>query len=201
MKGLAEFASDAIGKNLSTVLHLICDPRLTEQRHPNGRTELQDRLRKTDFIRTFLDGLEAADWIRGQGADEDERVRPWQMLVDFFIAGEEVLLQEPEIALFLEADVVPSFAKSYLLTKRRDGHCRSKWMRALVTRPPKVKNAKKGRCCDCNKDIRKAEDIGRLNPRSMRVCHDELCCVECAEKESNCGVDGFKWEAFGAKKH
>lgn len=199
--GLPDFASDAIGENLSTILRMICDPRLTEQRHANGRTELQDRLRKTDFIRTFMDGLEAADWIRGQGADENERVRPWQMLVDFFIAGKEVLLQEPEIALFLEADLVPSFAKSVLLTERRDGQSKSKWMRGLVAKPPKEISAKEGNCWDCHTSLKKPGGIAFVNPRSKKVSYSQACCPKCAQKESNRGVDGFRWEMFDAKKY
>lgn len=199
--GLADFASDAIGKNLSNILHMICDPRLAEQRHANGRTELQDRLRKADFSRTFIDGLEAANWIRAQGADEDERVRPWQMLVDFYIAGEKVLLQEPEIGLVLETEVIPGFGGTYFQTKRRPGQCRSKWMLSLVAKPPKAKDEKMGKCLGCNKEVMKAEDAGRLNPRSKRDFHDELFCAKCTEKESNCDGNGFKWDAFNAKKH
>lgn len=204
MTGLADFASDAIGRSLSGTLQMICDLRLTNQKHANGRTELQDRLRKSNFIRTFMDALEAADWVRGRGADEKERVRPWQMLVDFFIAGKEVLLQEPEIALFLEADVVPSFAKSVLLTERRDGHSKSKWMRGLVAKPPKNRPGRKGMCWECDgglKNMEKTGGIAFVNPRSKEVSYSQACCVRCAEKESNIGAgDLVKWEVFDGKK-
>lgn len=183
---------------------MICDQRLSNEQYPNGRTELQDRLRNNNFIRMFLDGLEAADWVRSQGADELERVRPYQMLVDFFIAGKEVLLREPEMALFLEDDLVPSFAKSVLLTERRSGHCQSKWMRCVVAKPPNHIPGKKGLCWDCGRGVKSVKETGGVafvNPRSKEVGYSQVCCVRCASKESNIDEDGLvKWEVFDAKK-
>lgn len=201
--GLPEFASEEVGKSLSQTLKMICDPRLTNQKHPTGRTELQDRLRGTNFIRVFLEGLEAADWVRRQGADDMERIRPYQMLVDFFIASKEVMLREPEVGLFLEADIVPSFAKSVLLTERRSGQYQSRWMRCLVAKPPKDMPGRRGVCWDCGGGV-KSKDAGGIafvNPRSKEVSYSQVCCVRCAEKEANLGEDGgIKWEVFDAKK-
>lgn len=202
--GLADFASEGIGRTLSVVLQMICDPRLTIQKHANGRTELQDRLRSTNFMRTFLDGLEAADWVRRRGNDEMERVRPWQMLIDFFIAGKEVLLREPEMGLFIENDIVPDFAKSVILTERRTGHYQSRWMRSLVAKLPTNTPGKKGLCWDCGagvKNIKETGGIALINPRSKEVTYTQVICVRCSEKESNIREDGLvKWEVFDAKK-
>ncbi|KAJ4388052.1 hypothetical protein N0V93_008657 [Gnomoniopsis smithogilvyi] len=209
VKNLAEFASARIGESLSLALKMICDQRLTNQQHPNGRTELQDRLRKTGFMRTFLEGLEAADWVRSQGDEEMERIRPWQMLIDFFIAGKEVLLAEPEMDLFLDADLVPSFAKSVLQTERRNGHSHSRWMRTLVAKPPEDMSKRQGPCWVCGirvNNIKKTGGIALVNPKSMlepksKQTDLQFCCVQCAEKESNIGEDGLvKWEVFNAKK-
>lgn len=199
VKGLPEYASDAIGVSLSGVLKKICDPRLSEDRQGHACTELQDYLRASDFVPTFLRALQAADSIRQKGADENERVRPWEMLIDFFVAGMEVLLYEPGVEEFIEADSVPSFAKSYLLTKRSPGRCKSKWMRDLVPEPPKDTNRKEGKCSDCNKDLQ-GGDVGMVNPKSWRVWYSEVCCVECGRSGTNGRVHAWMREVFDDKE-
>lgn len=177
--GLSDFASDAIGRSLSTVLKWLCSPILLEHYHADGCTELRRRLHNIDFMRIFKVSLKAAHSIRSQGAHEDERVRPWQMLIDFFLAGEHVLLYEPGFDEIL--DEVPRFASWALLTKSPLFKRRSRWWLNLVAEPSKDRVGKEERCLGCDVDLSQG-GIGLFNPKSKREVYDEICCAECIEK-------------------
>lgn len=197
---MADFATRELGNYLSSALKMLCDQRLSQFALGNGRTEMQDRLRCSHFVANFLAGVEAADRIRQGG--RDERVRPFQMLVDFFIAGKEVLLREPELELFLDGDVVPAFAKSVLLTERAGG-AKTKWMRALVARPPLARKGRAGLCWECDGGLKNLKETGGtafVNPKSREVTYSQACCVRCADKEKNIGEDGLvKWGVFDSR--
>lgn len=205
---MADFATNEMGNYLSMTLKMISDKRLSHPvSRPGGavRTELQDRLRVNNFMSMYLEGVEAASAIchvDGILLHED-RVRPFQMLVDFFIAGKEVLLAEPEMELFLDSDVVPAFARTVLITERRGG-ARSKWMKGLVARPPAKPVGRSGLCCDCTgglKDKKGTGGMGVVNPRSMLVTYTQACCAFCSSKEKNLGEHGLiKWDVFDPKK-
>lgn len=201
--GMADFATGELGNYLSSALKMLCDQRLSHFTLPNGRTELQDRLRCNHFLANFLAGVEAADAIR-QGGQRDDRIRPFQMLVDFFIAGKPVLLREPELELFLDGDVVPAFAKTVLLTERAGG-AKTKWMRGLVASPPGVRKGKPGLCWGCEGGLKNLKETGGtafVNPKSREVAYGQACCARCADKERNVGEDGLvKWEVFDPRKN
>lgn len=210
--GMADFATNEMGNYLSLALRMIGDQRLTRPKQdPAGRSEIQDRLRENNFVSAYLLGVEAADAIRRPRGRED-RVRPFQMLVDFFVAGKEVMLNEPEMEVFLDDDVVPSFARSVLLTERKGG-ARSKWLKGLVARPAADKNVLPGglrlrsssvSCCDCGRAIRESTGSsgpGVINPRSKVVSYTQACCAACSDRERNLDEHGLlKWEVFDPKK-
>lgn len=206
VSGMADFATNEMGNYLSMALKMINDQRLSRHKVPvgsgAGRTEIQDRLRENNFVSMFLLGVEAADAIRRAPGRED-RVRPFQMLVDFFVAGKEVLLAEPELELFLDGDVVPAFARTVLLTERKGG-ARSKWMKGLVARPPAVVKGKSGLCCECGRGLKNLNETGGpglVNPKSRTVTYAQVCCAFCSEKERNVGEHGLiKWEVFDPRK-
>lgn len=124
------------------------------------------------------------------------------MLIDFFVAGKETLLAEPDMELFLDADVVPSFARNVLLTERRGHWGRSCWMRGLVERPPKMHVGKKGLCWECNLGLRNMKEtrgVGMVNPKSFEVNYTQALCVNCCERKANQDQDGLvRWEVFDA---
>lgn len=201
--GMADFATDEMGNYLSLALQMINDQRLSRRKVlPSGRTVIQDRLRENNFMSLFLLGVEAADAIRLHAGHEN-RIRPFQMLVDFFIAGKEILLAEPEMELFLDDDVVPAFARAVLLTERRGG-ARSKWMKNLVARPPAVVKGRSGLCCACGRGLKNISETGGpglVNPRSRIVTYAQVCCASCSDKEKNVGEHGLvKWEVFDPEK-
>ncbi|KAF3763840.1 hypothetical protein M406DRAFT_75073 [Cryphonectria parasitica EP155] len=200
--GMADFATNELGNYLSAALKMICDYRLSHATLSNGRSEIQDRLRCNNFVTNFLSGIEAAADAHRRGT-RDERLRPFQMLVDFFIAGKEVLLREPELELFLDGDVVPSFAKVVLLTERKGG-AKSKWMKNLVAKPPSTLAGKKGLCWECGcglKNLKETGGIAFVNPKSREVTYGQAQCARCSDKEKNMGDDGLpKWEVFDPRK-
>lgn len=207
---MADFATNEMGNYLSLVLKMISDQRLSRPVHgPDGavRTEIQDRLRANNFMNIYLAGVEAASAICHRGAHgervREDRIRPFQMLVDFFIASKEVLLAEPEMELFLDGDVVPAFARTVLLTERRGG-ARSKWMKGLIARPPAKPVGRSGLCWDCAsglKDKKATGGMGFVNLKSKDVTYTQVCCAFCSNKEKNLGEFGLiKWEVFDPKK-
>lgn len=205
VNNLSDFATTELGNYLSNVLKSICDQRLwvpAVDQKVKCRTEIQDRLRRANFMRNFLAAVELADRVRRSGATETDRLRPYQMLVDFFIAGEELLLSEPEFELWLESDVVPSFAKTVLLTRKRGG-CRSKWMYGLVGKPSRD-SGRQGLCVDCNtglKNIKQCGGPGFANPRSWKGSYTQILCRQCCEREKNLGEDGDPlWEVFDPRR-
>lgn len=181
---------------------MLCDQRLSSRMLTNGRTEMQDRLRCNDFMANYLAGVEAADGICQNGG-RDDRMRPLQMLIDFFVAGKDILLREPEMELFLDGDVVPSFAKMVLLTEKKGGW-RSKWMKGLVAKPPAHPTGKKGLCWECNGGLRNLKEtggVGVVNPKSREVTYTQVQCAHCAAKEKNVGNNGLvRWDVFDPKK-
>lgn len=201
---MADYATNELGNYLSLALKMISDQRLSRANAalPAGRTEIQDRLRKNNFVSMFLLGVEAADAIHRAPGRED-RVRPFQMLIDFFIAGKEVLLPEPEMELFLDSDVVPAFARAVLLTERKGG-ARSRWMKDLMARPPAVAKGRSGLCYTCGRGLKNLSETGGLglvNPKSKTVTYGQVCCVACSRKERNMGEHGLvKWEVFDPVK-
>lgn len=204
---LADFATNELGNYLSNVLKSICDQRLwapANDKKVNRRTEIQDRLRRANFMSNYLAAVERADRVRLTGATETDRLRPYQMLIDFFIAGEALLLAEPEFELWLESDVVPSFAKSVLLTRKKGG-CRSRWMLSLVSKPPTSDHASASRqCVDCHtslKNTKQCSGVGFVNPRSWKGAYTQAMCKVCLDKEKNQGQDGFPlWEVFSRQE-
>lgn len=209
---MADFATNELGNYLSLVLKMISDQGLSRPptvRRQDGaaRTEIQDRLRANNFMSIYLAGVEAASAICHRGAHgervREDRIRPFQMLVDFFIAGKEVLLAEPEMELFLDGHVVPAFAPTVLITERRGG-ARSKWMKGLIARPPAKPVGRSGLCWDCGsglKDMKATGGVGVVNFKSREVTYRQACCAFCSKKEKNLGEFGlFKWDVFDPKK-
>lgn len=149
----------------------------------------------------YLAAVERADLVRRAGRTDMERLRPYQMLVDFFLAGENVLLAEPEFELWLESDVVPSFAKVVLLTRKRGGY-RTKWMQGLVAKAPT--RGRPGLCVDCQAGLKNIKECGGLawvNPKSRSGLHTQGVCKRCVEKERNLGEDGLpRWDIFNPRK-
>lgn len=214
VKGMPDFATKELGNYLSHALQMMSDLRLSVPAASNikGRTELQDRLRENNFVAHFLAAVECADRVRQQGGlgGHEDRQRPFQMLVDFFIAGKHILLQEPELEIFLDGDVVPAFAKTVLLTERKGG-ARSKWMKELAVRPcpPTVVKVLAGRkaggvCYLCGtgmKNIKMCGGAAFLNPRSREDSYSQVCCLRCVENEDNIDGNGLmRWDVFDPRK-
>lgn len=210
---MSDYATTALGAHLSPILSQICDQRLSEPMPNNPRlTRIHCILRRTNFVRAFLEAVEAAEEMNTigntkaaeRGSRRNTRLRPYAMLVDFFIAGEDVLLAEPEVKVFLKEEVVPGFARAVMMTKS-NGY-RSKWMRELVAKPPDRTGGRKGMCFECGESLR-VEGTALVNPKSRQVVYTQACCLECAGKDENVEVlpngviSHVKWEVFAAKKH
>lgn len=205
---LSDFATNELGLYLSIVLKSICNQRLWVPAHKQeclGRTEIQDRLRRNNFMADYLTAVERADRVRRAGDTEMELLRPYQMLVDFFLAGQELLLYEPEFKLWLENDMVPSFAKTVLLTRRRGGSY-SEWMKNLVCAPAAAADmpSRQGLCYDCRgglKNIKETGGAGFVNPRSWKGSYTQVICQRCCKREKNLGDDGLlTWDVFSPRK-
>lgn len=199
---MPDFSTEKMGGYLSSALQKLCDRRLEENILDNGHTEIQQWLRTSNFLAGFFEALCAADKIRSGGGPKI-RLRPFQMLIDFFVAAKESLLPEPEFDLFLDDDIVPDFAKFVLLTERKGG-CRTKWMRGLVEKAPSATKGRQGMCYDCGgslKNLKENGGTGLQNPKSRKVIHTQACCVSCSLKEKNLDAEGnVKWDVFDAKK-
>lgn len=181
---------------------MICDKRLSHPSasHP-GRTEIQDRLRANNFLPHYLAAVELADKVARARPD---LVRPFQMLIDFFVAGKEVLLAEPDMELFLDADLVPAFARCVLLTERKGCGGRSRWFRGMVERPPRYQGGKRGLCWECGGGLRNMKEtggVGFVNPKSFELNWTQALCVHCCDRERNLDEQGLvKWEVFDPQK-
>lgn len=203
---LCDFATTELGNYLSNVLKSICDRRLwaPAANKTTRRTEIQDRLRGANFMHNYLAAVERADHVRRAGATELERLRPYQMLVDFFIAGEPLLLDEPEFELWLESDVVPSFAKSVMLTRKKGG-CRSRWMLRLADNAANATMNTSRQCVDCHTSFENTKQcgggVGLVNSRSWKGTYTQAVCRTCLNKDKNLGDDGFPlWDIFSRQE-
>lgn len=209
--GLADYATTALGNHLSPILAQISDQRNSEPfPNRNGLTRIRRILGRNDFVGAFLSAVEAADEIKqtgdaasssGGSTKKNSRLRPYAMMVDFFIAGKEVLLREPQVQIFLKEEIVPSFARAVLMTEAA-GY-RSAWMHELMAAPPEKMPGKKGMCFGCGESLRTG-GTAAVNPKSKRVVYSQACCHECADKEENVEVHGrvslTKWAVFNPKK-
>lgn len=203
---LTDFATNELGNYLSNVLKSVCDQRLwtpAKDKKFSRRTEIQDRLRTANFMSNYLAAVERTNRVRLTGATETDRLRPYQMLIDFFIAGEALLLAAPDFELWLESDVVPSFAKSVLTRKK--GGCRSQWMFSLVSKSPTPDHASASRqCVDCHtrlKNTKQCGGVGFVNPRSWKGAYTQAMCKFCLDKDKNQGEDGFPlWDVFSRQE-
>lgn len=195
--GMADFGTKELGKYLNGVLQKLSDSRLRENIVEHGHSEIQRWLRTENFIFTFIEAVYAADQIR-MGEEHEDRIRPFYMLIDVFVAGKDILLFEPDFGVFIDNDIVPSFFKAVLETEREGGY-KTRWMMGLIAKPTS-RNGKQGICYDCDSSL-KTGGTGICNPKSRVVTFTQACCKACSDKEKNRDGDGnVKWEVFNAKK-
>ncbi|KAK7746039.1 hypothetical protein SLS53_002762 [Cytospora paraplurivora] len=168
---------------LSTKLKEICE--LPSSPADDGSVQGRDR-----FIRQLEDGINTAVCLRQSGDDLEE---PYKVLVDFVVAGSEVLLLDKGLQWDISEDVIPAtFVRDVLLAQYR-GY-QTKWMRKLLARPDLPPRRVKCHACG---EIPKRGERAVFNPGSLRRIYTQICCGNCAEDEDKLDKDGLiSWGVF-----
>lgn len=132
---------------------------------------------------------------------DDDPNHPRRMLVDFVVAGRDVLLRDAGLRFSIDQDSFPpSFIKDVLLAQFGRAY-KSAWMRGLVVRPLEKPQKLKRRCAGCGEGIAK-DETAVFNPwsaPSLAQRYAQVCCEECALGMEEKGA-GVSWGVFGGIK-
>jgi hypothetical protein len=190
---IAEYAMNSLGKYLNTKLKEICV-------FPAQRA--RKALVKHNFIQHLKFGIRVVDRVHGRGREL------YKMLVDFVVAGREVILRNEDFQSSISQEIVPpGFIKEVMLTQYR-GKFQTEWMRNLAVKPETLPN-RLVKCVVCRMDLDLLGGEGaHYSPWSQGLLmsmYTEVCCSRCAQDEYNQDDDGmiswsiFKWDedAYG----
>lgn len=160
--------------------------------------------------RAFMDDLEAgivqvykAEY--GQGANEPNN--PKCMVMDFILAGREVLFRDAGLRFSIDQDMLPAaFLKEILLAQFGRGY-QTPWMKKLMVRSEEVTKKfhkmKKGtKCAGCGEGVTEDQPVV-FNPWSgptVTQKYTQVCCEECAEDMDNGKGRGISWGVFDDAK-
>ncbi|KAL1869160.1 hypothetical protein Daus18300_005697 [Diaporthe australafricana] len=184
---LTKYATDNLGFYLSRRLREFCIYPLSEAKKAVCRNK---------FIEDLEAGIIKADKSRQAGGD---RELPFLMLVDFAVAGRDVLLRDAGLRWDIDQDVVPSsFIKEVMLTLFGPRY-RTAWMKSLMVKPEKEAR-KRRKCAGCDEGIAK-EETAAYNPFSgyeFAQRYAQVCCEECAQGMKQ--GSGVSWEVFDDTK-
>ncbi|KUI56467.1 hypothetical protein VP1G_03778 [Cytospora mali] len=134
-------------------------------------------------------GILAADRGRQHQKDHD---LPYKMLVDFVVAGRDIILRDEPFQRIINHDDVPAgFIKEVMLKQYRD-ECQTAWMETLMVKPMALLN-KPIRCILCRRGLN-TDEGAHYNPWSHdppMFVYTQVCCSSCAHSEDYKDEDGM----------
>ncbi|KAI3400405.1 hypothetical protein diail_3422 [Diaporthe ilicicola] len=185
MAKLTDYARTHLGMHLSHKLKeiCICPPAAKKDAGPLS----------SKFVDDLVSGIVRADKYR---LARDGRHIPWGMLIDFIVAGRDVLFRDAVLRLEIDQDVVPSsFLKEVMLAQYGVKY-HTAWMKRLSVRPEK-ETRKRRKCAGCDEGIAKnAKPV--YNPWSEPEFSQkfaQVCCEKCA-RGMNEETGGVSWRVF-----
>lgn len=182
IRDMERYAMLCLQSYLSTKLKEICElPSSPADGPVQGREK---------FIQQLGDGINSAVCLHQSG---DRLDKPYKALVDFVVAGSEVLLRDKGLQWDISEDVIPAtFVRDVVLTQYR-GY-QTAWMRKLLARPDPPQRRVK--CAGCGEMLKRGE-TAVFNPGSLTRIYTQMCCGNCAEDEENLDEDGtISWSMF-----
>lgn len=159
-------------------------------------------------LRAFIDDLEAGITQVYKTEPIDEKPNnPRDMLIDFVVAGRDVLFRDADWRCRISQDMLPAaFLKDVLLAEYGTRY-KTPWMKKLRARPEKLNNKpedmKKKRSCDgCGEGITKDQTMV-FNPwsgPSFAQRYAQVCCEDCAQEMDKGNGKGVEWGIFADSK-
>ncbi|KAG6353634.1 hypothetical protein INS49_005342 [Diaporthe citri] len=154
--------------------------------------------------RAFIDDLEAGitQAYETEPIEEDPNL-PRHMLIDFVLAGRDVLFRDADLRFRISQGMLPAaFANEVLLAQYGPGY-KTPWMKKLMVRPEKLNKKpeemkKKRSCAGCGEGITKDETMV-FNPWSgpnLSQRYTQVCCEECAQEMDKGKGKGVSWGVF-----
>lgn len=184
---LAKYAADHLGFYLSRKLKEICIYPLSKAKEALGRNR---------FIEDLEAGIIIADESRKASRN---RELPFLMLIDFAVAGKDVLFCDAGLLWDIDQDILPStFLKEFFLTWCGPKY-HTAWMKKLVVKPEK-ETRKRRKCAGCDEGIAK-EETAAINPFSgleFEQRYAQVCCEDCAQEMKQ--GKGISWKVFDDTK-
>ncbi|KUI72191.1 hypothetical protein VM1G_07822 [Cytospora mali] len=182
-------STDHLGNYLSTKLMVICVVPIQRAK----RSFHQNRV-----IQELKNGILAAD--RSWQLQQDHDL-PYKMLVDFVVAGREIILRDETLQRNISHDnVPPGFIMEVMLTQYRD-KCQTASMEDLMGKPMKLLN-KPRLCTLCRSDL-DTDEGAHYNPwphDPLKFVYTQVCCFSCAHSADYRDEDGmFSWSIFTVK--
>lgn len=158
--------------------------------------------------RAFIDDLEAgiAQAYKTEPIAEDPN-HPRHMLIDFFLAGRDVLFRDADLRFRITQSMLPAtFVNEILLAQYGPGY-KTPWMKKLMVRPEKMnrkpeETKKKRSCAGCGEGITKDETMV-FNPWSgpnFSQRYTQVCCEDCAQEMDKGKGRGVSWGVFNDAK-
>ncbi|ROV90718.1 hypothetical protein VSDG_08277 [Cytospora chrysosperma] len=187
ISSMAEYAMNHLGKYLNTKLKEICVlPAKRARQAPV----------KHKFIQHLKFGIRRVDRAQKSGRGREL----YKMLVDFVVAGREVILRNEDFQSSISQEIVPpEFIKEVMLTQYR-GRFQTEWMKNVAVKPETLPN-RLVKCVVCGMDMDLLGGEGaHYSPWSeglLMSMYTEVCCSRCAQDEYNQDDDGMiSWSVF-----
>lgn len=187
ISSMAEYAMNHLGKYLNTKLKEICVLPAKRARQA---------LVKHKFIQHLKFGIRRVDRAQKSGRGREL----YKMLVDFVVAGREVILRNEDFQSSISQEIVPpEFIKEVMLTQYR-GRFQTEWMKNVAVKPETLPN-RLVKCVVCGMDMDLLGGEGaHYSPWSeglLMSMYTEVCCSRCAQDEYNQDDDGMiSWSVF-----
>lgn len=184
---MAGYAVDCLEKTLSTQLKEICV-------FPFHRAkEAFDPCKACGLWH----GIRNADQIKKYGEDRD---LPYRMLVDFVVAGREVILRDQFFQGYTKNDDFSAEFLKQVTRTQYQGRYQTEWMESAAVKPETLPNRLvKCAVCGLNVNLKGGEPAhySPLLPEPLMSVYTKVCCSDCAADPKNQDVDGrISWSVF-----
>jgi hypothetical protein len=190
---MVKYALKHLGMYLSKKLKEICLYPVSKAVAPQPN----------DFIDDLEKGIVMAEKARPGATEGFRKDHPRNMLLDFLVAGRDVLLRDAGFRFRIDDDdgeIPGAFIKDLLLAQ----FCRSyrtAWMAELMVRPERVRKPvpkKRGNCAGCGEGVSKDQTVV-FNPwayQHLAMRYIQFCCEKCAEGMDSGDGAGVRWDTF-----